>query len=434
MHFKHSPSWALALPLLLATIACKRDEPSRPPPLPTSSAATVACGDGYETKDGKCVDVDECAAVATPCGPHPDAKCANRPGSYECTCAEGFSGGGPDGIGCAPAMTSFFTTVCTVYPDGGTQCWDLNGGKPKQIAYPPLQGLGPVALLVSRGGRSDGCALMKDGTVRCWGLNDKNQLGNGTLQASQESVQVPNIANAVALNAQGDHACVVHGNGRVSCWGNNQTGMLGRSTAAETDGAREVPGLRQVVALSGSVLLSCALQRTGTASCWGFRPFGRLSEPKESAVPLQLPMVKNAIQVAADYHGCSLRTDRTVWCWGENDYGQLGDGTQVYSDAARRAQIDNVAWLGVAREGTAFLRSGQVYRVGRDYLNHPGSDSEGYVSTEQERTLQPVSVGSTQSVRSISLDLRLVQQEGDRLALISDRLVYVINPEAVGEQ
>merc|ERR1719487_2912864 len=45
------------------------------------------CADGFEAKDGACVDIDECAE--NPCGENED--CINAVGNYQCECKEGTS-------------------------------------------------------------------------------------------------------------------------------------------------------------------------------------------------------------------------------------------------------------------------------------------------------------------------------------------------------
>jgi alpha-tubulin suppressor-like RCC1 family protein len=67
---------------------------------------------------------------------------------------------------------------CVVLESGGVACWD---GRTEAPAFPGIAG--PVegitgALAVSAGERH-ACALVADGTVRCWGEDDAGQLGSG---------------------------------------------------------------------------------------------------------------------------------------------------------------------------------------------------------------------------------------------------------------
>jgi len=65
------------------------------------------------------------------------------------------------------------------------------------------------------------------GGVRCWGLNDRGQLGDGTTVSRSNPVVVAGIENVVSISTKGTYACVVIADGRVRCWGDN---LKGRSS------------------------------------------------------------------------------------------------------------------------------------------------------------------------------------------------------------
>lgn len=83
------------------------------------------------------------------------------------------------------------------------------------------------------------CALLNDGTVRCWGNNAQGSLGTGedvdggTLQIFPP-MPVVGVSNATQLSAAELAACVRTAEGKVKCWGGNQQGQLG---LAQTDPA-----------------------------------------------------------------------------------------------------------------------------------------------------------------------------------------------------
>lgn len=69
---------------------------------------------------------------------------------------------------------------CVVLESGGVACWD---GRTESPAFPgvagPIEGI-TGARSVSAGERH-ACALVVDGTVRCWGEDEAGQLGGGAL-------------------------------------------------------------------------------------------------------------------------------------------------------------------------------------------------------------------------------------------------------------
>ncbi len=81
-------------------------------------------------------------------------------------------------------------------------------------------------------GTHHSCVLMVDSTVKCWGgYNLKGQLGNGTTQNSLGAVQtVLNLSNVTKIAVGYDHTCALINDGSVKCWGSNNFGQLGDGT------------------------------------------------------------------------------------------------------------------------------------------------------------------------------------------------------------
>ncbi|MCB1316471.1 MAG: hypothetical protein KDK27_10985, partial [Leptospiraceae bacterium] len=83
------------------------------------------------------------------------------------------------------------------------------------------------------GGREHSCYLSAAGTVRCWGLADRGQLGYGNTNnigddespASAGDVNVGGTVTQIAAGAY--HTCALLNTGSVRCWGENTLGQLG---------------------------------------------------------------------------------------------------------------------------------------------------------------------------------------------------------------
>ena len=81
-------------------------------------------------------------------------------------------------------------------------------------------------------GSDHACAILDDGTVRCWGQNSSGQLGNGDAQltSSTTPVTVVGVSGATALALGDSHACALMSNGQVRCWGANLDGQAGNAS------------------------------------------------------------------------------------------------------------------------------------------------------------------------------------------------------------
>jgi alpha-tubulin suppressor-like RCC1 family protein len=119
---------------------------------------------------------------------------------------------------------------------GDNQDWSDSADEPPS-ALPPIS-LGGVATAITAGGEFN-CALMENGDVRCWGLNDKGQLGLGTT-ANIGDNELPNTVDpidlggaAISISSGIAHTCAVLEDYSVVCWGTGNAGRLGYGDVAD---------------------------------------------------------------------------------------------------------------------------------------------------------------------------------------------------------
>jgi alpha-tubulin suppressor-like RCC1 family protein len=130
--------------------------------------------------------------------------------------------------------------TCAILDDNTLKCWGLNtngqlgyGDVATRLAPPdaPVNlGTGRTALLVTAGANHT-CALLDDGTIKCWGINSNGQLGyEDTNQRSAPAALAVNVGTgrlATRLLAGDNGTCVILTDNGLKCWGINQSGMFG---------------------------------------------------------------------------------------------------------------------------------------------------------------------------------------------------------------
>ena len=97
-------------------------------------------------------------------------------------------------------------------------------------------------------GYGHACALLSNGTMRCWGENREGQLGNGTTAnpGTAQPVNVSGITGATAFTTGAYHTCAVLGNGTLRCWGRNGNAQLGNGTFTNSSTPVPVSGITSV--------------------------------------------------------------------------------------------------------------------------------------------------------------------------------------------
>ncbi|MDC0667098.1 RCC1 domain-containing protein [Nannocystis radixulma] len=189
------------------------------------------------------------------------------------------------------------------------------------------------------------CALVAGGKVRCWGRGSDGQLGYGNVNSIGDN-EVPstagdvNVGGAVKQVAAGQtHTCALLENGSVRCWGASASGELGYGNT-KTIGDNETPASAGNVDVGGVVVQvtagwhhTCALLMNGGVRCWGSGAEGRLgygntnnigdNETPASAGDVNLGGVAVAV-TAGRHHTCAILAGGGLRCWGSGTHGKLG--------------------------------------------------------------------------------------------------------------
>jgi hypothetical protein len=222
--------------------------------------------------------------------------------------------------------------------------------------------------------------------VRCWGRNNKGQLGYGNTtnvgdikqpwEAGDVSVGGP--VKDIALGSE--HTCALLVNGKVRCWGNGSYGELGNGSS-DAIGDDELPSAAgyaingNAVQIAAGDAHTCALLDTGNVRCWGFGAYGQLGFGNGSIVYSPTTDVNTGgrvLQVAAGaLHTCVLLSTGDVKCWGYNAFGQLGYGstTGLMSPPAAAVNLGGSSAFQIATGAyhtCALLATGAAWCWGRN--------------------------------------------------------------------
>jgi hypothetical protein len=184
-----------------------------------------------------------------------DHTCVVRPDRLTCWGDNGFGQIEPGGSERYPTMhdvpgvteaTRVATSAeatCALLRDGTVECWgDDFGAEPTPIAD-ITEGVEITA------GEDHFCVTTSAGTVHCF----------GDAEAGTEAVVPDGIDDAEEAVAFHGETCVRHASGQVSCWG--EAGVTGQT---------EVAPFEPITGLDDALLLTnhCALRSTGAVSCW----------------------------------------------------------------------------------------------------------------------------------------------------------------------
>ncbi|MCK6544988.1 hypothetical protein L6R52_03915 [Myxococcota bacterium] len=270
--------------------------------------------------------------------------------------------------------------ACAVLASGAVRCWGntrngaLGSSWPFATGVPqPVDGLTTAARVFLSPFELHGCALLRDGTARCWGENIYAQLGLGNVVSPQATpIAIPGLTNVVALAAGEDHRCALLADHTVRCWGSDELGQVGNGATTGLVTSPAGVDVSNVAELMAGGRHTCARHLDDTVTCWGsntnFQLGDRTSVNRPSPTPVWgMPCIRDANGVClpgcsqtitctslgvtsgfvsdgclgelfcgpatqsqidvGDNFSCGVRNDGVVRCWGSNNQGQLGDGS-----------------------------------------------------------------------------------------------------------
>lgn len=240
-----------------------------------------------------------------------------------------------------------------------------------EVIHPPS-----APTLVAGGSHS--CALSNDGSVLCWGSNDRGQLGlRGTARKTAPTRVSADVPFEQVAAGMAD-ACAVARSGAAYCWGDNTYGQLGDSGAGPQPTPTRVSGGHTFRAIATGTTHSCGLTSTGDVWCWGRNLYGELGNgsTQDQAAPVRVEGGARFVALTVGWnHSCALDDVGHAFCWGQNNAGQLGDGTTIVR-AAPAAVAGGLLFRAIAAGGShtcAVTAAGEAYCWGRNTAGQLGT-------------------------------------------------------------
>ena len=191
-------------------------------------------------------------------------------------------------------------------------------------------------------GNSHTCAILDDGTVKCWGDGEKRRLGQGQLKPHKPRPQpAPSVldvqARSISLGA--GHSCALLDDFSVKCWGLNLHGQVG---IGSTNNNIVSPSLvsfgtnRKATSIAKAGFHTCATLNDGNTSCWGYNNYGELGI--NTTTSHRTPQIVDRGGVHDSFRSltggyrttCGVLTSGLPSCWGQNTHKGIGDGTDSH--------------------------------------------------------------------------------------------------------
>lgn len=247
----------------------------------------------------------------------------------------------------APSLVATYTdfskiaaggrVTCGLRTGGTIVCWgdDTEGANGNDAAFTnnptPVTVAGLTGMSNVSVGRATACARKSDGTVRCWGSDSDQQLGNGGLATNSGIPVTPSggVSTVVSTANGGNSSCAILTGGTVRCWGANTDGQLGdgNSPTARTTGAT-ITNLANFSKIILGARHGCGVNASNGVSCFGYNFFGQLGDSSTTSrdIPAVVTGISSGVSIlgVGENHSCAVLATGAGYCWGANSSGQLG--------------------------------------------------------------------------------------------------------------
>lgn len=205
------------------------------------------------------------------------------------------------------------------------------------------------------------CARDKHGDVWCWGWNQEGVLGNGTNQNSISPVKVIDLGSpAISVQTARSHVCALLENGTVKCWGSTWYYVPGAGDSvykpALIDGL-SVP----ITQLEVSNEHACVINSVAQVQCWGTNTAKQLgyipSDPYRTTIPNTVTLEETRPHASSGFnatlHGYSFpnanaQTSKNLF---EQTYAPGSTDSLLAQEYYKDTYQSGCTWYGSCRAG-----------------------------------------------------------------------------------
>ena len=283
---------------------------------------------------------------------------------------------------CAITLKDPSSSLATVVTWGTNESGDCANGNTDFVNFPvPASSSIYGAIDMQASTSRSYFALMPDGTVWSWGLNQYGSLGDPNMQpfSSRNTPQaIAGLSNITSIYVTGLTTFALDQSGTLWGWGYGQNGKLGNGGFTDSSTPAMVSISNVTSVCKGSVSTVLALKNDGTVWAWGMGMYGGMGNGltvDKVATPQQVPNLSNVRSVFSDSTNCfAVANNGSVWCWGRNQYGYLGTGdTSMQLTPFQHPTLSGVLEI-TGYSGTYFARllNGEFMGWGENFVSTLG--------------------------------------------------------------
>jgi alpha-tubulin suppressor-like RCC1 family protein len=288
--------------------------------------------------------------------------------------------------------------TCALLSNGTAKCWGINDfgqlgdGTTSSRNSPVNFDSGVSSVIDIDAGLRRTCAVLADGTVKCWGYDAANVFASGNVSSTthtysgfdnETKIDIGSYSactlkdnssrcwgrtsgtysNVLQTVAGTEHICNLKSDKTVSCYGNNPNGEINSTNISNAS------------SISSNGQHTCAVIESGTVECWGLNFQGQLGDGTHQNTSSKEVMNLGSVTKidTSYYHSCAILSDQTVKCWGMNTSGQLGHGFQSpgnasdqYETASTVIDINGAIDIAVSDSHSCALLSNQTVKCWGD--------------------------------------------------------------------